>query len=63
VFTVFWSWCSLDCGLVVMLTLSFAAALQVVSAELASVGQAHNSLQATAAGLRQELANAQNMVS
>lgn len=37
--------------------------VQVVSSELASLGQSHNSLQATAAGLRQDLGNAQNLVS
>jgi hypothetical protein len=52
-----------QCALVLILTLSFAVSVQVVSAELASLGQAHNSLQSTAAGLRQELANTQNMVS
>lgn len=36
--------------------------VQVVSSELASLGQSHNSLQATAAGLRQDLSNAQNLV-
>jgi len=57
-------WGLLYCAVLLLLCCSSPGRLppQVVSAELASLGQSHSSLQATAAGLRQELNNTQNLV-